>query len=175
VRKVNVGAELVNRTTAEFSGVSNMVGKAGQLVAEIAVASNEQSDGLRQLNSAVSSVDEVVQRNAASAEETAAAAEDMNNQASRMQEFIAELSSVIGEGDARENAGKKPAGETKKTRPAQAHTPRPSAPRLPAKGAPGRTTTGAAPGRTALPARKGPTKEVRPEEVIPFDDDFDQF
>ncbi len=175
VGKVKIGAELVSKTTVEFSGVTDMVGKAGQLVGEIAMASSEQSDGLQQLNSAVSAVDDVVQKNAASAEQTSAAAQEMTNQATRMQQYITELASVIGGGEGNEDRPAKPAGAAK------ARPPEAGARRLPVA-ASGRISRGAPVGKAAKIAPKAPpqaqksgSKEIRPEEVIPFDEDFNDF
>ena len=47
--------------------------KVGNLVAEISEASKEQSNGLEQVNIAITEMDKVVQQNAANAEESAAA------------------------------------------------------------------------------------------------------
>jgi len=48
--------------------------QVNDLAAEVASASSEQNDGINQINAAVSQVDQVTQSNAASAEESAAAA-----------------------------------------------------------------------------------------------------
>lgn len=45
--------------------------KVGELVGEIAFASNEQAQGIEQINAAVSEMDQVTQQNAATAEESA--------------------------------------------------------------------------------------------------------
>jgi methyl-accepting chemotaxis protein len=61
--------------------------KTAALVQEIVSASGEQDAGASQINSALQQLDEVVQRNAASAEELAATAEQLSGQASRSQEI----------------------------------------------------------------------------------------
>jgi len=50
-------------------------------VDEIATASEEQSHGITQVNTAVAEMDKVTQSTAANAEESAAAAEELNDQA----------------------------------------------------------------------------------------------
>jgi methyl-accepting chemotaxis protein-1 (serine sensor receptor) len=57
-------------------------------MAEIAAASEEQSDGIEQVNKAVSQMDEVTQRNAALVEQAAAAAVSLEEQATRMSEVV---------------------------------------------------------------------------------------
>jgi methyl-accepting chemotaxis protein len=51
------------------------------LIAEIAAASQEQSSGIDQVNTAVTQMDQVVQQNASLVEEATAATESMKNQA----------------------------------------------------------------------------------------------
>jgi len=58
------------------------------IMAEIAAASEEQSDGIEQVNKAVSQMDEVTQRNAALVEQAAAAAVSLEEQAARMSEVV---------------------------------------------------------------------------------------
>ncbi len=64
-------------------------------MAEIAAASNEQATGIEQVNKTVSEMDKVFQQNAASAEESASAGEEMNAQAVQMKEMVSELMRVI--------------------------------------------------------------------------------
>ena len=70
--------------------------KIGQLVGEIAAASQEQAQGIEQVSKAISEMDQVVQNNAASAEESASAAEEMNAQAEQMKSIVRELQAIIG-------------------------------------------------------------------------------
>ncbi len=69
--------------------------KVGALVDEIAEASREQSEGIESVGQAVTDMDSVVQQNAASAEESASAAEQMNAQVHRMKEYLDELASLV--------------------------------------------------------------------------------
>ncbi|HEY9248606.1 MAG TPA: methyl-accepting chemotaxis protein, partial [Rariglobus sp.] len=68
------------------------------LVVEIATASKEQTEGLSQIGTAVSQMDQVTQSNAGNAEETAAAAEELNAQATMLRETVAELLQLVGGG-----------------------------------------------------------------------------
>jgi methyl-accepting chemotaxis protein len=96
VKKVKDGSQLVTKTNEAFSEVAKSAAKVGELVAEIAAASNEQAQGIDQVNKAVAEMDKVVQQNAANAEESAAASEEMNAQAEQMKSMVNELVTIIG-------------------------------------------------------------------------------
>ena len=96
VKKVKHGGELVATTNKAFAGVSHSTAEVGELVGEITAASNEQAEGIEQVNKAVAEMDKVVQRNAANAEESAGAAHDMNAQAEQMKLFVDELVALVG-------------------------------------------------------------------------------
>jgi methyl-accepting chemotaxis protein len=96
VKKINEGSQIVGKTSAEFSRVSASSEKMSELVAEIAAASSDQSQGIEQINKAVSEMDRVVQLNAGNAEESASASEEMNAQAGKLKVFVQDLVKVIG-------------------------------------------------------------------------------
>ena len=96
VKKVKDGSQLVTRTNEAFMEVAKSAAKVGELVAEIAAASNEQAQGIDQVNKAVAEMDKVVQQNAANSEESASASEEMNAQANQMKVFVGNLMSMIG-------------------------------------------------------------------------------
>lgn len=58
------------------------------LIAEIAAASQEQSAGIEQINTAVAQMDKVTQQNAANSEESASAAEELSSQAVELKNMI---------------------------------------------------------------------------------------
>lgn len=95
VTKVKDGAELVNKTNEAFKRVAESASRVGELVGEIAAASNEQAQGISQVNMALSEMDKVVQQNAANAEESAGASEELNAQAEQMKDMIGELVALI--------------------------------------------------------------------------------
>lgn len=72
------------------------IGKTADLVQEITAASDEQSSGVAQINTAMGQLDTATQQNASSSEELAATAEELNAQASSLQQAVAffRLSSV---------------------------------------------------------------------------------
>src|SRR5512140_2827122 len=73
VKKIKEGSGIVDKTGAEFVQLSDSAAKMGGLISEMAAASNEQAQGIEQINKAVSEMDKVVQVNAANAEESASA------------------------------------------------------------------------------------------------------
>jgi methyl-accepting chemotaxis protein len=62
---------------------------AFQLVQGIANATTEQTDGANQVNTSVEQLNEIAQRNAATAEEIASSAVELNSQAERLKELVA--------------------------------------------------------------------------------------
>ena len=84
VDKVRTGSGLVNQTGDALGEIVSGVMKVGDIVAEIAAASSEQSAGIDQVNRAVTSMDEVTQQNAALAEQTSAASASMQERTAEM-------------------------------------------------------------------------------------------
>ncbi len=91
LRKVKSGSEVVVKANEAFLRVVTGSKKVGELVGEIAAASQEQAQGIEQINRAISEMDRVVQRNSASAEESASAAVEMSAQAEQLRDFVSEL------------------------------------------------------------------------------------
>jgi methyl-accepting chemotaxis protein len=71
VRKVRNGENLMTVTNEAFGQITESSGKVVGLIGEIAVASQEQSQGIDQINRAVAEMSNVTQQNAAGAEELA--------------------------------------------------------------------------------------------------------
>jgi methyl-accepting chemotaxis protein len=79
--QVGEGSALVTRTAKAFSEVEHTMGKTAELVSAIAAASNEQAQGIEQINKAVAEMDKATQSLAATAEELAASAGQFKIQA----------------------------------------------------------------------------------------------
>ncbi len=86
--KVQAGTELVNESGETLVEIVTSVKKVGDIVSEIAAASQEQSIGIDQVNRAVTSMDEVTQQNAALAEQTSAASSALNEKARQMESLM---------------------------------------------------------------------------------------
>ena len=89
VDKVRSGSELVNESGKTLQDIVQSVKKVGDIVAEIAAASAEQSSGIEQVNQAVSQMDEITQQNAALAEQASAASVSMSDQSKSMVQLMA--------------------------------------------------------------------------------------
>ncbi len=98
LEKVRAGTELVGESGNTLKAIVESVKKVTDIVAEIAAASQEQSSGIDQVNTAVMQMDEVTQQNAALVEEAAAASRAMQEQAQMMQRQVAFFR--IGDADA---------------------------------------------------------------------------
>ncbi len=96
VKKIKDGSEIVEKTSTDFTQVSASAAKMSELVSEISAASNEQSQGIEQISKAITEMDKVVQQNAANAEESASASEEMNGQAGHLKNFVEELVIIVG-------------------------------------------------------------------------------
>jgi methyl-accepting chemotaxis protein len=139
-------AEILNRIVGSAR-------KVEQLVDEVSSASSEQSQGIDQINLAVAEMDKVVQNNAASSEEAAGASEELSAQAESILNVVSELVSLVG-------------GASSNTEPVAKPTQGRPQPRIEAAGNRRRGTDG-----KQLPALTKSHSLVRPEQVIPLDDD----
>jgi len=84
-KKVHSGVELVNKSGETLELITKAVKKVSGFVSDIAQAGIEQSAGLEQVSSALNTMDESTQQNAALAEETSAASESMSEQVEKME------------------------------------------------------------------------------------------
>jgi methyl-accepting chemotaxis protein len=109
ISKTTQGVELSGKVSETLNEIVTKARKMDELAAEVANASNEQAQGVAQVNTAVGQMDKVTQGNAASAEECAAAAEELNSQAYSMKESVGELLRLVG-GASTNHAGKHAVG-----------------------------------------------------------------
>ena len=86
---------LTHSTREAFKENIVIADKVGLLIDEIATASQEQSHGIGQINTAVANMDKVTQDAVANVEESASASEEMNAQAEQMKIFICDLMQVL--------------------------------------------------------------------------------
>jgi len=91
IKNINSGSEMVNATAEAFKVVEANATKVGSLVAEVASASKEQTQGIGQINSAMREMDKVTQANAATAEQSASAASQLSAQAASLLNVVTEI------------------------------------------------------------------------------------
>ena len=101
IHKTQKGAQVSAEVTRHFQEITEKARRVDEIIAQISAASQEQSQGISQLNSAVRSLDSVTQRNAANAEESAAVAVELNGHSDALRRTIGELSGLLsGHADA---------------------------------------------------------------------------
>src|SRR5690606_35181468 len=89
VGEVDKGSALVTQAGSTMQEVVKAVQRVTDIMGEISAASQEQSNGIEQVNRAVSQMDETTQQNAALVEEAAAAAASLEEQAGRLFDAVA--------------------------------------------------------------------------------------
>jgi len=98
ITKTAQGVGISKQVAETLIEIATKAREVDELVAEVAGASREQTQGITQVNTAVGQMDKVTQSNAANAEESASAAEELNAQAITMKESVAELLQLVGGG-----------------------------------------------------------------------------
>jgi methyl-accepting chemotaxis protein len=88
VGKVESGTRLVDQAGATMEQVVDSIRKVTDIVAEITSASAEQSAGIEQVNRAIADMDASTQHNAALVEESAAAANALQDQAAKLAQVV---------------------------------------------------------------------------------------
>ncbi len=89
------GVQINGKVAQSLQEIVEKSRSLAELVEEIAVASNEQSQGIEQINTAVGQMDKVTQSNAASAEESASASEELTAQAEALNEAVVRLAGFV--------------------------------------------------------------------------------
>ena len=88
IKKVEFGTKIANNTAESLDQIVAGVSKAATLVGEIAAASNEQATAIYQINKGIEQVSDVVQTNSATAEQSAAASEELSGQARLLKNMV---------------------------------------------------------------------------------------
>ena len=96
IKAVKTGNDLTQSTQKAYKEDMEISEKVGNIIAEIAGASNEQAQGIEQINTAVAQMDKVIQQVAANAEESASISEEMNAQAGQMRNLVKGLVVLVG-------------------------------------------------------------------------------
>ena len=165
--RVDEGNKIAKETAGALEDIVSGIVKVGDLVGEMAAASNEQAQGIAQISQGLGQIDQVTQQNTATAEETAAASEELSGQADELRNLIAQF----------------------KLKGSNASSSRPAASPSPSRRAPAQKKAAPAP-RKALPqaapaadkggwdnmAKTAPAKPASNEEIISLEDkDFGRY
>jgi methyl-accepting chemotaxis protein len=90
------GVEISATVSQALEEIVSRARQVDELASEVAGASREQSQGIVQINTAISQMDKVTQSNAATAEESAASAEELSAQAETTKHSVSELMELVG-------------------------------------------------------------------------------
>ncbi|WP_407074902.1 methyl-accepting chemotaxis protein [Roseateles sp.] len=88
VERVDSGTQQVQAAGATMTEIVASVQRVTDIIGEISAAAREQSEGIGVVNGSVVQLDQMTQQNAALVEESAAAAESLREQSTRMAEVI---------------------------------------------------------------------------------------
>ena len=89
VERVEQGSALVDRAGATMSEVVSSIRHVTDIMAEISIASTDQSDGVSQVGEAIAQMDQATQQNAALVEEMAASAGSLKSRAQALVQTVA--------------------------------------------------------------------------------------
>jgi len=95
VGKVKDGSGIVDKTAKAFSVVTESTNKAAVLMGEISTASQDQAQGIDQVNSGIIAIDKVTQANSIQSETVAAAASELHEQSEQVRAVCDELMLLV--------------------------------------------------------------------------------
>jgi methyl-accepting chemotaxis protein len=168
VCKVKDGAALIDKTGKEFYGMALNVSKTGEVIGEIVGASRQEAQGIEQISKAVAEINMVVQRNAASSEETAAASQQMTTQAETLRVLDGQIQSLLHGASSPQHRA-----NIQTSAPNKRNTRKDFASRIstaPRKGPAGKKPNGSAGPHSPLSKNMTGIAEDDPRKIIPFDD-----
>ena len=91
VRSADNGVEISQSVRATLGEIVDGSTKVNSLINEIAAASNEQADGIKQISDAVDQMNQVTQENASNSQESAASAERLSGQVQSLNDLVASV------------------------------------------------------------------------------------
>jgi methyl-accepting chemotaxis protein len=98
IAKSNQGSQRLEHVAQVIHAITESAGKVKTLVDEVNLGSQEQARGIEQISKSIAEMDRVTQANAASAEQSASASEQMSAQAEALQNIARELRTLVGGG-----------------------------------------------------------------------------
>ncbi|MFZ0931731.1 MAG: Cache 3/Cache 2 fusion domain-containing protein [Syntrophobacteraceae bacterium] len=168
--QISSGNGLVKQALQQFELMEVDGRKVKELVTDIDQAMHEQTRGMEQVNIGLHEMDAVVQLTASNAEQSAAAACELEEQADEMRDSVAGLQKLVGVKQGEEpkkpygvNKAKSPGLERRSTHPTRRST----------SGPPLRKSPGPEQRRIANPARKSANRPPSPKSVL-LTDHLDQ-
>jgi methyl-accepting chemotaxis protein/methyl-accepting chemotaxis protein-1 (serine sensor receptor) len=108
IAKSNGGKMKVDQVAAAIRAITEDAGRVKTLVDEVNLGSQEQGRGIEQIAKAITQMEQVTQKTAANAEESASAAEELNAQSGTLKQIVERLTAMVGGGET-PNADHRPA------------------------------------------------------------------
>jgi methyl-accepting chemotaxis protein len=152
VQKSQQGAQISAGVAKNFGAIQSHVRELDALVGEIAAASEEQRQGISQVNIAVSQMDRVTQSNAASAEESASASQELNALSLGVKAAADRLQQLL--------TGQAERGDEDKPTTPSVRTPAPRSPQLAARSVQRNTTVQVSSSKSSAPAPGAKSDDV---------------
>jgi methyl-accepting chemotaxis protein len=141
IQKSSEGSNKLGEVAASIQAITEGAGKVKTLVDEVDASSREQAQGIDQISKAIAQMDQVTQRTAANAEESASASEELNAQSQTLLSVVDRLQAMVG-GDSRHHRAVPQAGRPGGRRQAQPYNQRRSAVRTTPAHAPSMSAAG---------------------------------
>ena len=88
IEKAALGTQIAGETAASLTAIVEGINESSEFIMEIARASEEQSRGIDRIYGGLDHVTHIVQQNSATAQESAAASEEMSSQSVLLEELI---------------------------------------------------------------------------------------
>ena len=174
IKSVKSGNDLTLATQEAFKKNVEVSGKISRLIDEIAAASQEQAQGISQVSKAVAEMDKVTQKNTTNAQESATAADAMNAQAERLKGFVKELAAVLNGKNGNGNGYR--VVSPKHLLQAGRSTTAKTISKISSGNWDSKFRITSAPkGKKAVLPPSPKHREIRPEQIIPMEDDFKEF
>ena len=87
VEKADLGMKIAHDTSDSLNEIVDGINRSAEIIAEISMSSDEQASAIAHVNIGIDQVANVVKQNSATAEESAAASEEMNSQSLMLQQM----------------------------------------------------------------------------------------
>jgi len=91
IAKAELGSRIADDTSASLTEIVTGIGESSQLIGEIARSSEEQTASIAQINTGIDQVAHVTQQNSATAEQSAAASQEMSGQSTMLEQLISQF------------------------------------------------------------------------------------
>jgi len=161
INKSLAGVQINKKVSSSLNEIVTKARQVDDFISRIALASNEQSMGIDQLNTAIAQMDSVTQSNSAGAEESADVSANLKSQSTTLKNLVSELQNLVGGTQAAKRSayqgGKRQTGVTK------------------AEVFSNKIIQTSVPGKPSLKVPSLKPKSSTPKSLIPMDDEFQDF